>query len=378
MSVVVLVSVVVSSPQVPVLIDSAGDEESRAAADLEAEEDGVDERSDEDDHEYDEAEEEFRRNRDAKALALAAELDGGRKSAPPESVGAALSTDRDSDDLHIRFHTEEEPPDAGDAAKLTVTAATEGPVVMGPFAGSDSSGALRAIHASTDLSPLPLPLSSAHRHLLSSPDGSGSAHSSSSGGGVSSSRSPLLRATQPASAPPAMLGLSPSMSPLCSAASSSPPPHSASHASVSSAAGAAVGPSEASSASNRRSTRGALRPSAASTSSTPGGGVTTVTPPGPPMHILIAEDNAINVKVLTKLLTREGHTVAVANNGKEALDLYRADPAKYQLIMMDLHMRTKRAQKRTWAWELKPQAITRRRLIGSLDFLVLFLCVFQL
>ena len=47
----------------------------------------------------------------------------------------------------------------------------------------------------------------------------------------------------------------------------------------------------------------------------------------------------INVKVLTKLLQREGHTVAVAKNGKEAVDMYAANPAAYQLILMDLHMR---------------------------------------
>jgi len=56
------------------------------------------------------------------------------------------------------------------------------------------------------------------------------------------------------------------------------------------------------------------------------------------LNILIAEDNVINVKVLSKLLTREGHTVAVAKNGKEALDMYNATPHAYQLIFMDLHM----------------------------------------
>lgn len=54
----------------------------------------------------------------------------------------------------------------------------------------------------------------------------------------------------------------------------------------------------------------------------------------PPLHILIAEDNAINVKVLTKLLTHDGHTVVVANNGKEAVDIYQAQPNGFQIILM--------------------------------------------
>jgi hypothetical protein len=58
-------------------------------------------------------------------------------------------------------------------------------------------------------------------------------------------------------------------------------------------------------------------------------------PPIPSLHVLIAEDTAVNVKVLTKLLTKDGHTVAVANNGLEAVEMYRAQPNAYNMILMD-------------------------------------------
>jgi PAS domain S-box-containing protein len=54
--------------------------------------------------------------------------------------------------------------------------------------------------------------------------------------------------------------------------------------------------------------------------------------------ILLAEDNAVNQKLATKLLTKAGYRVEIANNGKEALDIYLSSPEKYDVILMDIQM----------------------------------------
>ena len=54
------------------------------------------------------------------------------------------------------------------------------------------------------------------------------------------------------------------------------------------------------------------------------------------LHILLAEDNAMNVMVAQNFLQRWGATVDVAVNGQEAVD--KLDPEKHSLILMDLNM----------------------------------------
>ena len=73
-------------------------------------------------------------------------------------------------------------------------------------------------------------------------------------------------------------------------------------------------------------------------------GVETVEPTNlsPALNVLLAEDNPINAKLVTTLLTKLGHTVTHAHNGRDAADEYtraaqETDPA-YDLILMDLHM----------------------------------------
>ncbi len=52
--------------------------------------------------------------------------------------------------------------------------------------------------------------------------------------------------------------------------------------------------------------------------------------------ILIADDNPENLKVLSKLLKREGYKVRVAINGKQALESFQAEPP--DLILLDIQM----------------------------------------
>ena len=56
------------------------------------------------------------------------------------------------------------------------------------------------------------------------------------------------------------------------------------------------------------------------------------------IHVLIAEDNPVNQKVVLGMLKRVGITGDIANNGDEACAMFEANPGKYQMIFMDLEM----------------------------------------
>lgn len=54
------------------------------------------------------------------------------------------------------------------------------------------------------------------------------------------------------------------------------------------------------------------------------------------LNILLAEDNLMNQKLATGLLGKMGHTIRIANNGREAVDAWRED--KFDVILMDVQM----------------------------------------
>lgn len=58
--------------------------------------------------------------------------------------------------------------------------------------------------------------------------------------------------------------------------------------------------------------------------------------PDPRLRVLVAEDNAINRAVVEKLLSRHGHSVTIAENGREAVERSAAD--SFDLILMDIQM----------------------------------------
>ncbi|MFO0647561.1 MAG: ATP-binding protein [Polyangiales bacterium] len=58
--------------------------------------------------------------------------------------------------------------------------------------------------------------------------------------------------------------------------------------------------------------------------------------PGPRLRVLVAEDNAVNQKVITLMLERMGHRVDVACNGAEALEALARAP--YDAVLMDVQM----------------------------------------
>ena len=55
-----------------------------------------------------------------------------------------------------------------------------------------------------------------------------------------------------------------------------------------------------------------------------------------PERILLAEDNLVNQRVAVGILTRRGHHVTVANNGREAIDALQRE--RFDLILMDIQM----------------------------------------
>ena len=58
--------------------------------------------------------------------------------------------------------------------------------------------------------------------------------------------------------------------------------------------------------------------------------------PIPALHVLVAEDNPINQRVISSMLLRQGWTVTLAGNGKEAYERHLED--RFDLILMDIQM----------------------------------------
>ncbi len=61
-----------------------------------------------------------------------------------------------------------------------------------------------------------------------------------------------------------------------------------------------------------------------------------VAAPVRPVHVLVAEDNVVNQRVAVGLLTRRGHRVLVANNGREALEILQRE--HFDIVLMDVQM----------------------------------------
>lgn len=53
-------------------------------------------------------------------------------------------------------------------------------------------------------------------------------------------------------------------------------------------------------------------------------------------HLLVVDDNEMNRDVLVRRLERQGHTVEIARDGEEALDMMRAQP--FDLVLLDIMM----------------------------------------
>jgi len=54
------------------------------------------------------------------------------------------------------------------------------------------------------------------------------------------------------------------------------------------------------------------------------------------LHILVAEDNTVNQTVVSRMLERAGHTVIIAADGLQAVEM--CSTGRFDLILMDIHM----------------------------------------
>lgn len=54
------------------------------------------------------------------------------------------------------------------------------------------------------------------------------------------------------------------------------------------------------------------------------------------LRILLAEDNVVNQRLADKMLTRQGHSVVIVNNGMEALESFKSE--NFDMILMDIQM----------------------------------------
>jgi PAS domain S-box-containing protein len=57
-----------------------------------------------------------------------------------------------------------------------------------------------------------------------------------------------------------------------------------------------------------------------------------------PLRILVAEDNAVNRKVIVSVLQRRGHRVRAVENGRDALDVIASGHSRPDVVVMDLQM----------------------------------------
>ena len=94
------------------------------------------------------------------------------------------------------------------------------------------------------------------------------------------------------------------------------------------------------------------------------GQVEELEPQLPPLKILLAEDNLVNQKLATAILSQRGHQVEIASNGAEAIEL--AKQGDFDLILMDIQMPDVDGIEATTAIRVSEQEGSKRTLIIAL------------
>ena len=73
------------------------------------------------------------------------------------------------------------------------------------------------------------------------------------------------------------------------------------------------------------------------------------------VRALLAEDNPANQMVASELLSRLGIELDIANNGREAVEMVRAEPDRYAAVLMDMQMPEMDGLSATRALRANPQ-----------------------
>ena len=85
---------------------------------------------------------------------------------------------------------------------------------------------------------------------------------------------------------------------------------------------------------------------------------TAIRPPGRALRLLLAEDNVVNQRLASALLTRDGHTVVVVENGVEAVSA--ASGEDFDAILMDVQMPVMSGFDATAAIRMREESTGRR------------------
>jgi PAS domain S-box-containing protein len=64
----------------------------------------------------------------------------------------------------------------------------------------------------------------------------------------------------------------------------------------------------------------------------------SVVPPESSLRILLAEDEDVSREVVVRILTRRGHTVTAAASGRQALEMWEANPDGFDVLVTDISM----------------------------------------
>ncbi len=56
------------------------------------------------------------------------------------------------------------------------------------------------------------------------------------------------------------------------------------------------------------------------------------------LRVLVVEDNLVNQKLAKMMLSKAGYHVNIANNGREAVEIYTSNQKEYDLVLMDIQM----------------------------------------
>jgi len=80
------------------------------------------------------------------------------------------------------------------------------------------------------------------------------------------------------------------------------------------------------------------------------------------LHVLVVEDQDVNLRVVTRMLGKLGHTCDVARDGAQALALLAA--GTYAVVLMDCHMPVLSGDEATVRWRERAEGRARTPIVA--------------